>query len=86
MKKTAIVTGASSGFGLLTVNELAKRGFKVIATMRDLSKSKQLLEKSKQENVFHSILFSSSRCYVKGINRYFREVLSRIPIDRYFSE
>ena len=55
MKKTAIVTGASSGFGLLCVIELAKKGFEVIATMRDLSKSDQLLEKSKQENVFHSI-------------------------------
>ena len=53
MKKTAIVTGASSGFGLLCVIELAKRGFEVIATMRDLSKSDPLLEKSK--NVFHSI-------------------------------
>jgi NAD(P)-dependent dehydrogenase (short-subunit alcohol dehydrogenase family) len=55
MKKTAIVTGASSGFGLLCVIELAKRGFEVIATMRDLSKSDQLLEKSKQEKVYHSI-------------------------------
>ena len=34
--KTAVVTGASSGFGLLTAVELAKRGFSVIATMRNL--------------------------------------------------
>ena len=33
--KVAVVTGSSSGFGLLTVVELAKAGFTVIATMRD---------------------------------------------------
>ena len=43
-RKTAIVTGASSGFGLLTSIELAKRGFNVIATMRDLEKKQVLLD------------------------------------------
>src|SRR5579859_4441796 len=33
-KKVAVVTGSSSGFGLLTVVELAKAGFLVVATMR----------------------------------------------------
>jgi len=33
-KKVAVVTGSSSGFGLLTVVELAKAGYFVIATMR----------------------------------------------------
>lgn len=33
--KVAVVTGSSSGFGLLTVVELAKAGFFVVATMRD---------------------------------------------------
>jgi NAD(P)-dependent dehydrogenase (short-subunit alcohol dehydrogenase family) len=55
MKKTAIVTGSSSGFGLLTVIELAKKGFEVIATIRDLDKCNQLVDQSKQENVFDSI-------------------------------
>jgi len=32
--KVALVTGSSSGFGLLTVIELAKAGFFVVATMR----------------------------------------------------
>ena len=32
--KVAVVTGSSSGFGLLTVVELAKAGFFVVATMR----------------------------------------------------
>ncbi|KAA0546952.1 SDR family oxidoreductase [Bacillus sp. BGMRC 2118] len=45
-KKLAIVTGSSSGFGLLTCLEFAKEGYDVLATMRDLEKSTELLEKA----------------------------------------
>jgi NAD(P)-dependent dehydrogenase (short-subunit alcohol dehydrogenase family) len=38
----ALITGASSGFGLLTSIELAKAGFRVVATMRDLSRRDRL--------------------------------------------
>jgi len=41
-EKIALITGASSGFGLLTSVELAKAGFGVVATMRDLSRQGQL--------------------------------------------
>lgn len=34
-KRTALVTGSSSGFGLLTSISLARRGWHVVATMRD---------------------------------------------------
>jgi len=40
--KTALVTGASSGFGLLTSIDLAKAGFRVVATMRDLARRERL--------------------------------------------
>jgi NAD(P)-dependent dehydrogenase (short-subunit alcohol dehydrogenase family) len=40
--KVALITGSSSGFGLLTSIELAKAGFRVVATMRDLSRRGRL--------------------------------------------
>jgi NAD(P)-dependent dehydrogenase (short-subunit alcohol dehydrogenase family) len=40
----ALVTGSSSGFGLLTSIELAKSGFRVLATMRDLGRRERLDE------------------------------------------
>lgn len=42
-QKVAIVTGSNSGFGLLTAVELAKSGFRVVATMRDTAKKEDLL-------------------------------------------
>ena len=41
-EKIALVTGASSGFGLLTSIEMAKAGFRVVATMRDLARRDRL--------------------------------------------
>jgi NADP-dependent 3-hydroxy acid dehydrogenase YdfG len=35
MKKVIVITGASSGFGCLSANALAKAGHTVYATMRD---------------------------------------------------
>ena len=35
---TVLITGTSTGFGLITTVELAERGWNVIATMRDLGK------------------------------------------------
>ncbi|MFZ0276416.1 MAG: SDR family oxidoreductase [Candidatus Sulfotelmatobacter sp.] len=40
--KIAVITGSSSGFGLLTSVELAKAGFRVVATMRDLARRDRL--------------------------------------------
>jgi NAD(P)-dependent dehydrogenase (short-subunit alcohol dehydrogenase family) len=40
--KIAVITGSSSGFGLLTCVELAKAGFRVVATMRDLGRRDRL--------------------------------------------
>ena len=40
--RVALVTGSSSGFGLLTTVELARAGFRVVATMRDLGRRARL--------------------------------------------
>ena len=41
-EKIAVLTGSSSGFGLLASVELAKAGFRVIASMRDLGRRERL--------------------------------------------
>jgi len=41
--KVVLITGCSSGFGLHTAAHLAKNGYKVIATMRNLEKQNALL-------------------------------------------
>jgi NAD(P)-dependent dehydrogenase (short-subunit alcohol dehydrogenase family) len=49
--QTALVTGTSSGIGLSTALALAKAGFQVIATMRDLSKAQPLRVRAELEGV-----------------------------------
>ena len=41
-EKIAVITGTSSGIGLLTSVELAKAGFRVVASMRDLGRRARL--------------------------------------------
>ena len=51
VEKVAIVTGCSSGFGLLIAIELAKSGYHVVATMRDLSRNQRLMQAAKDAGV-----------------------------------
>jgi NAD(P)-dependent dehydrogenase (short-subunit alcohol dehydrogenase family) len=43
-EKIAFITGSSSGIGLLTTLELARAGYRVVASMRDLSRRQRLDE------------------------------------------
>lgn len=47
----ALITGCSSGFGLLTALELARRGDTVFATMRNLAKSANLERQAEKEDL-----------------------------------
>jgi len=56
-ERTALITGASSGFGLLTTVTLAQRGWHVLATMRDLSRRKRLEDAARAAGVLDRIEF-----------------------------
>lgn len=54
-KKIALVTGASSGFGLLISIELAKAGFYVYATMRNMEGKQPLVKLATKEKIMDSL-------------------------------
>ncbi len=55
-KKVVIITGTSSGIGLETAILLAERGFRVYATMRDLSRRDKLDSEVARRNVHLNLL------------------------------
>jgi len=57
VNKTALITGASSGFGLLTSVTLAKHGWHVLATMRDLNRREKLEAAARDAGVMEQIEF-----------------------------
>jgi len=50
-EKVALITGSSSGIGLLTAIELARRGYRVVATMRDVARRTRLDEAAERAGV-----------------------------------
>jgi NAD(P)-dependent dehydrogenase (short-subunit alcohol dehydrogenase family) len=49
--KVAVITGSSSGIGLLTAVELASRGYRAVATMRNIERRGKLDEAAKAAGV-----------------------------------
>jgi NAD(P)-dependent dehydrogenase (short-subunit alcohol dehydrogenase family) len=49
--KIAVITGSSSGIGLATAVELARKGYRVAATMRDLGRSGRLEDAAQKAGV-----------------------------------
>src|SRR5579859_249484 len=80
--KVAVITGSSSGFGLLTSIELAKAGFQVVATMRNLGRRGDLDQAAKAAGVHGKIdvhaldvtAFDSMPAFVEGVVRDYRRI------------
>jgi NAD(P)-dependent dehydrogenase (short-subunit alcohol dehydrogenase family) len=82
-KRIAVVTGSSSGFGLLTSLELAQKGFHVIATMRDMKKGLPLVNQAERLGVKNRIqLFELDVTSKHSITNWkaFMEELGRIDV------
>ncbi len=80
--KTAIVTGSSSGFGELIAIELARSGFKVIATMRNLNKKEHLLKLAAAENVIDKItVFPLDVTMQESVEKFKGFVQSLVSVD-----
>ncbi|MCM3720232.1 oxidoreductase [Fictibacillus phosphorivorans] len=79
MRKIAIVTGTSSGFGMLCAVELAKAGFKVISTVRSLDKAENLLRLSEEQGVSDFIQLQTLDVTSQESVRSFADSLSAFP-------
>ncbi|WP_218973340.1 SDR family oxidoreductase [Mesobacillus jeotgali] len=80
--KTAILTGSSSGFGELIAIELARSGFKVIATMRNLNKKEHLLKLAAAENVIDKItVFPLDVTMQESVEKFKGFVQSLVSVD-----
>lgn len=54
-QKTVLITGASSGFGLLTACTFAKKGFHVVATVRNHEKAQLLINAARKAQCLDQI-------------------------------
>ncbi|MEK5048737.1 oxidoreductase [Bacillus sp. FSL P2-0099] len=77
-KKIAIITGASSGFGLLTTLELAKKDYFVIATMRNIEKQIDLISQATKLHLQQNIKVQQLDVTDQGSIHNFQLFLSEI--------
>ncbi|ANX11521.1 short-chain dehydrogenase [Fictibacillus arsenicus] len=78
-RKIAIVTGTSSGFGMLCAVELAKAGFEVISTVRGLDKAENLLRLADEQEVSDFIQLQTLDVTSEESVRSFAAYLSKFP-------
>lgn len=53
--RIALITGTSSGFGLLTALKLAEQGYQVVAAMRDLQRKDELVRQAEEAGISSKI-------------------------------
>jgi NAD(P)-dependent dehydrogenase (short-subunit alcohol dehydrogenase family) len=78
-RKRAIVTGTSSGFGMLCALELAKAGFEVISTVRNIDKAENLLRLAEEQKASDLIQLQTLDVTSEESVRSFAEYVSKFP-------
>ncbi|MBW7453085.1 SDR family NAD(P)-dependent oxidoreductase [Paenibacillus sepulcri] len=73
-KKTALVTGASSGIGEVFANELAKKGCNLILVARSEDKLKQIAHELQETHSIHAIPLSVDLSSVNAAEKIAQEV------------
>ncbi|WP_227939173.1 SDR family oxidoreductase [Alkalihalobacillus deserti] len=83
-KKIVLITGTSSGFGFLATLELARSGYFVIATMRDIAKANLLMEQATKMNIARHIeilpLDVVKETQIKEVKRYIQTHYGKLDI------
>ncbi|MBN3554638.1 SDR family oxidoreductase [Fictibacillus nanhaiensis] len=78
-RKTAIVTGTSSGFGMHCAIELAKAGFYVISTMRNIGRAETLLNLADESKVSDHIHLHALDVTSKESIHTFKDFIKEFP-------
>jgi short-subunit dehydrogenase len=76
MKNVALITGTSTGLGLSLAIKMAEQGFKVYATMRDLTKANMLKQQMTEKGLDIEILMLDVQDS-KSVQRCVDEVMAR---------
>ena len=58
-ERIALITGTSSGFGMLSAVELARKQYRVVATMRDTERAIELRKRAEQAGVSERLVYLS---------------------------
>ncbi|RST76055.1 SDR family oxidoreductase [Siminovitchia acidinfaciens] len=81
-EQTVLITGSSSGFGLLAAVELAKEGFTVIATMRNLDRGAELKRLSKENGIEDRLIYRKlDVACPKSVENFSYQIQDLPPID-----
>lgn len=77
-RPVALITGTSSGFGLLTAVSLAKKGYQVVATMRSLESKGPLEQALREESASELVeLFTMDVTKTIEIEQVIEEIIKR---------